>query len=431
MPNEFKKWRSELIATGQIVQDDDEGPSEEEGVSRFDRYVELIDAVTGAEGQEVFQAIIDSIHAIDDYGAYEGTYNALWCFPPAQAGVWMAEAFPALFRRVKSKSFQAQRMILPVLDAGEEQAAFLAAAKQWSAANRRTALAAFRSWVAEDADFEKMLALLGGHVKKPDLPEDAPAYWPDDWRKFLAKVRSGKKTLREAWGDGSKPAKRLDLVIALLGINHGDQWRDADTLTNPLFFYAKRVYPEFIAKLLALPAVQRSKVLASIRRASPRKIKTIETDVQTNLKEAKITAVRVPAPNWADAFHVSTHDAAARAAWLQVQARWDEVGPVLHHRIEQFFNDPELAFPVAAKLFPEHERLTGEYFLESGWCVSRTRDGRPYYYCAVLFCCLEKAWMPGQVDVSYLGLEAGIYLWTDTGEMNLEDEGEGFNTSAM
>ena len=121
MPDDFERWRSELIVMGQIVQDHDDSLSEDEGSGRFDRYLELIDRVAGTENQDIFQAVIDSIHAVEDYGAYERTHCALWRFPPAQAGSWIGEAFPALYRRVKRMSFQAQRMILPVLDAGEAQ----------------------------------------------------------------------------------------------------------------------------------------------------------------------------------------------------------------------------------------------------------------------------------------------------------------------
>jgi hypothetical protein len=82
---DLDEWRSELLRTSHIVQDDDDSVPTGEAERRFNRYVKLVDMVTGREPQEVFQAIVDSIRAPEDYGAYEAVHGALWKFPPEKA----------------------------------------------------------------------------------------------------------------------------------------------------------------------------------------------------------------------------------------------------------------------------------------------------------------------------------------------------------
>ena len=87
---DFNAWRQELLA-GNIVQDGDDSVSSDEADERCRRYVELLDTITGKEPQEVFQAIVDSIQAPEDYEVYEATHNALWRFPPnefARSTLW-------------------------------------------------------------------------------------------------------------------------------------------------------------------------------------------------------------------------------------------------------------------------------------------------------------------------------------------------------
>ncbi|WP_146855347.1 hypothetical protein [Brevifollis gellanilyticus] len=95
----FDHWREELIFTGNIVQDDDESVPQDEKERRFNRYVELLGSVTGAEGLETLVAVVDSLQAEQDYGAYQRTYNTLWCFPPNVAAEGLVTALPGLIQR--------------------------------------------------------------------------------------------------------------------------------------------------------------------------------------------------------------------------------------------------------------------------------------------------------------------------------------------
>ena len=61
------------MLTGNIVQDDDVTTDRDEAVARQCRYIALLELVDGSEGQEVFQALLDSMQAEEDYEVYEST----------------------------------------------------------------------------------------------------------------------------------------------------------------------------------------------------------------------------------------------------------------------------------------------------------------------------------------------------------------------
>lgn len=71
------EWELELVQTGKIVQDGDTSVSPDEAERRFNRYVELVDMVEGDEGPKVVRALVRSIQVRYDYGAYQGTMNAI------------------------------------------------------------------------------------------------------------------------------------------------------------------------------------------------------------------------------------------------------------------------------------------------------------------------------------------------------------------
>jgi len=96
MSNNFDVWRKELLQTGDIVQDGDTSVPQEVAEKRFNRYVEMVEAVSGQEGIEAFKTLIESLQAKDDYGAYETTYRALWRFPPSVAAHGLVAALPRL-----------------------------------------------------------------------------------------------------------------------------------------------------------------------------------------------------------------------------------------------------------------------------------------------------------------------------------------------
>lgn len=78
--NKFNEWKDELLLVGNIVQDSDESISQEEAESRFNRYIEMLDAIDGSEGEKHAKAVFASIQAVDDYGAYQTAESAVWKF---------------------------------------------------------------------------------------------------------------------------------------------------------------------------------------------------------------------------------------------------------------------------------------------------------------------------------------------------------------
>jgi hypothetical protein len=90
-------WESELIACGRLVQDTDTSVPTEEAERRFNRYVELVDSFEGTEGLRAARALIRSIQAIHDYGAYQSTLGKLvFAFPPGVAAEAVVAEIPRL-----------------------------------------------------------------------------------------------------------------------------------------------------------------------------------------------------------------------------------------------------------------------------------------------------------------------------------------------
>lgn len=89
-------WKLEIAECGDLVQDDDESAATGEAERRWNRYVEIADSVTGEEGPEGAAAIISSLKAEDDYGAYQAAHAALSRFSPSDFGTGAALAVDAL-----------------------------------------------------------------------------------------------------------------------------------------------------------------------------------------------------------------------------------------------------------------------------------------------------------------------------------------------
>ncbi|MEV2189829.1 hypothetical protein AB0I02_02345 [Streptomyces phaeochromogenes] len=79
-------WKVEIVECGDLVQDDDEVTPPDEAERRWNRYVELADSVTGSEGPDGVAAIVSSLKAEEDYGAYQAAHAALSRFPHPDLG---------------------------------------------------------------------------------------------------------------------------------------------------------------------------------------------------------------------------------------------------------------------------------------------------------------------------------------------------------
>lgn len=116
---------------GRIVQDGDPNCSSDERERHYLRYIELVDQVDGNEDREVFDALIASMHAIHDYGAYQSTMRAAFSFPPRNLGVWLLEALPGWLDRDPERAgdWLGQLAFL-----GRESAAVVAFNETWAGA---------------------------------------------------------------------------------------------------------------------------------------------------------------------------------------------------------------------------------------------------------------------------------------------------------
>jgi hypothetical protein len=95
---DISEWRTELIDLGDIIQEDDTSVSAEVAKERFNRYTQLVGMVEGTEGVLVVEALIASMRALNDYGAYQSTHGALALFPVADLVKGAALAIPALVK---------------------------------------------------------------------------------------------------------------------------------------------------------------------------------------------------------------------------------------------------------------------------------------------------------------------------------------------
>jgi hypothetical protein len=85
-------WKVEIVECGDLVQDDDESAPQGEAERRWNRYVELADSVAGSEGPDGVAAIVSSLRAEEDYGAYQAAHAALSRFPRSDLGRGVAAA---------------------------------------------------------------------------------------------------------------------------------------------------------------------------------------------------------------------------------------------------------------------------------------------------------------------------------------------------
>ncbi len=163
---DFDSWRKELLFTGNIVQDGDKSVSWPDREQRFNRYLEIVEAVSGSEGIEAFIALIDSMQSKDDYGAYQATQRALGRFPAGVAAKGLVGALSGLINRQRDW-------------AGE----LLCGIANASSAESRTFLSAFRKELAK-ADAQAQAVIMNFVIQEED------GGWLDGRRKGVIKPRS-------------------------------------------------------------------------------------------------------------------------------------------------------------------------------------------------------------------------------------------------
>jgi hypothetical protein len=139
--------------------------------------------------------------------------------------------------------------------------------------------------------------------------------------------------------------------------------------------------------------------------------------------------VRVPTPPWARGLEVEFNNKDSEECFFAFSPRLEEVLKLLHEQVEIFVNDPEQTFLEEEEIFPALSKLSGEYYVSRIYFVSdESRDKRAYMGMSVMLHCIEKPRFDSNTDLDYLGLEAYLYIWKDTGDLEID---EGFNTSVI
>ena len=114
----FKIWRDKLLFVGNIVQDEDDTVPSDEAELRFNTYIEMLESITGTEGEEYALAIFESVQAIEDYGAYQTTGRAAWKFGEE---VYCKALIHELPRLIKSLPYWAGDFLVSIANGKETE----------------------------------------------------------------------------------------------------------------------------------------------------------------------------------------------------------------------------------------------------------------------------------------------------------------------
>lgn len=268
---DFENWSIELEKVWNLKTEED-----------CIKFSELMYSLNGDEDVNYLHKLIDAIKLKDDFGLYESLYNAIWTFPAKLVGQTLAKRLPEFQKRM-GKYDQVFRFYIPISNSAEILNAFLEEAKQWTTSERRTSLSALKKWSIEDGEWEKILEKLGKPVSK--IKEDPiPEYWDESWKSRLEEARKKDDEYSISslfWKKGKKEwLEDLDFLLEVLALNQGKNWRQIDTMTNALWFFAKTtVYPIFVEKLKQLPNEKQTKILDNIKRVNKQKFKQLNEEI--------------------------------------------------------------------------------------------------------------------------------------------------------
>ncbi|GAB2640613.1 hypothetical protein ABI214_00055 [Prescottella soli] len=264
-------WRDELIRLGGSIHQDEAGPlsDEEDAVQQagIDRYLAMLDALDGQTiDAETVEAILWSLHPLDDYGIYEAAYGVLSQADPATYGAATARVLP---NWLESRGDHDSICTASMFVTGNEEAsrAFLTVTETWGDAQRALVGRTLGGWVREDEEWEPIHEALGGTSSKPVL-DPIPDDWPEDWRSAADAFReSGRVDL--AWTNEKDFPSNFDRVFAIMELGHGARWREVPDFLNALLMRRRNELPKFIGALAALPGDRRERIVMAVDAARP------------------------------------------------------------------------------------------------------------------------------------------------------------------
>jgi hypothetical protein len=264
-------WRDELIRLGRSIHQDEAGPlSDEEGAVQqagIDRYLAMLDALDGrAVNAETTEAILWSLHPLDDYGIYEAAYGVLSQVDPVTGGAATARVLPNwLESRGDHDSIRTGSMF--VTGSEEASRAFLTVTDTWGDAQRALVRRTLGRWVREDEAWEPIHEALGGTNRKSVL-DPIPDDWPEDWRSAAEAFRESGRVDR-AWTNEKDFPSNFDRVFAIMELGHGARWREVPDFLNALLMRRRNELPKFIAALAALADDRSERIVMAVDAARP------------------------------------------------------------------------------------------------------------------------------------------------------------------
>ncbi|MBP1159586.1 MULTISPECIES: hypothetical protein [Rhodococcus] len=264
-------WRDELIRLGGSIHQDEAEPlsDDEDAVQQagIDRYLAMLDALDGrAIDPETIEAILWSLHPLDDYGIYEAAYGVLSQADPTTAGAATARVLPNwLESRGDHHSIRTGSMF--VTGAEDASGAFLTATDTWGDAQRALVRRTVGRWVRDDEQWEPIHEALGGTNRKPVL-DPIPDDWPEDWRSAAEAFRESGRVDR-AWTNEKDFPSNFDRVFAIMELGHGARWREVPDFLNALLMRRRNELPKFIGALAALADDRRERIVMAVDAARP------------------------------------------------------------------------------------------------------------------------------------------------------------------
>jgi len=271
MKTNFENWNTELEKVWNLK-------TEEDCV----RFSDLMYSLNGDEDVSYLNKLIDTVRLKEDFGLYESLYNAIWRFPPKLVGQILAKRLPEFQKRM-GKFDQVFRFYIPITNNEDALNGFLEETKNWTTSEKRTSLSALKIWLIDDEDWEAVLEKFGKPITKPK--EDAiPEYWEENWKKRFedGRKKGGEYSISGIfWKKGKKEwLEDLDFLMEVLALNLGKDWRQIDTMTNALWFFAKTtVYPIFVQKLKELSIEKQTKILDNIKKVNKQKFKQLNKEI--------------------------------------------------------------------------------------------------------------------------------------------------------
>ncbi len=275
----------------------------DEDYAAFDK---LIESITGTEDIQYLNCLLDAICVDDDYGPYEGLYNAIWRFPIETTATRLAQYLPTLQLRMGHAPFQVWRFYIPASQTEEATAAFLKTAGEWTEAEREITMPILEKWCLQSARDEEAWApiykKLGGKLpKRPPVDPVPEEYgWSPELQERLAVWRAlpaGKNNEKVFWFGGHETHTEewitdIPHIIEALALRQGEKWRDIMVWLNPFSFFAQNLYPLFIEELSKTPMGIRNRALSNIKKAR----KPYYENVCKRLAEEY--GITIENPNW-------------------------------------------------------------------------------------------------------------------------------------